>query len=165
MSAVLTDEELARRVAAAQERAEAEPAVTWKPRDRAAQHPRMIAGLVVEKGLKLGAGYNGEDIVTVTIQTPGGPSWLVWTFGRVLEQDLAPCKVGDVVAVKYEGHREGKGNGYELFRVVRDAGSSPGLAEAPSSAPAVAAAQTCLECGFASADGHAAGCSLDDVPF
>jgi hypothetical protein len=141
--------------------------VTWKPRDRAAQHPRLIAGVVVEKGEKQGAGFNGETITTITIHTPEGPEWMVWCFGTCLQQDLAPCEVGDVVAVKHEGHREGRGNGYELFRVVVDRGasSSPGLAEASASAPPVAAAQTCLECGFASADGHDAGCSLDDIPF
>ena len=79
---------------------------------------------------------------------------MLWCFGAVPQQDLAPCQVGDVVAVKDEGHRDDRGNGYELFRVVVDrdapASVSPDVGNVAPSMPLIDAAPlTCEHCGDA----------------
>jgi hypothetical protein len=164
-----TADDLARRAAALLERANADPPTTWKPRDRAARHPQAIAGEVVEKATKIGRGWNGADVDVVTIRTPEGAEWSVWCFGAILEQDLAGVQVGDVVAVKYEGHREGKNNGYELFRVVVHRGGFgrlPAGVETPAAADdsaGITAPIRCEACGFDEPE-HAQGCP-NEIPF
>lgn len=164
--------ELAERAARAAERAEAERAPSWNPREQAG-HPRLIAGQVLERRLRLGMGFEGADVETVLIHTPASGDWLVWLFGAVLVNEFAGIRTGDVVAIKYEGHNPGgRGTrGYEAYRVTVDqatvpAGPAPtapverAVAIEPEPAAVVAPPPASPACASCAAENgrHAAGC-------
>lgn len=148
------------------ERAEAERAESWNPKEHQ-EHPRLIAGLVLERRLRRGMGFEGADVETVLIHEPEGKDWLLWLFGTVLENEFAGIQPGDVVAVKHEGHKEGgRGTkGYEGFRVSVDQAARQPVAttveeqphEPTEPAPPAADVAVCEQCGFAGGK-HAAGC-------
>jgi hypothetical protein len=164
----MPENDLATRAAALLERANADPPTTWKLRDRVSCHPQAIAGEVVEKSTKAGAGYNGETITTVTIRSPDGFGWCVWVSPRS-SAGSGRVEPGDVVAVADLGHREGKGNGYELCRVVVDRSGFARLSAgvdtvtAVSDSTGITAAIRCEVCGLEESE-HAPG-SPDEIPF
>ncbi len=164
MSTMSTD--LAQRTAALLERANAEPPTTWKPRDRAERHPVCIAGAVVEKGEKHGAGYNGETIVTSRSRRlraragwsgVSGRSWQpIWRRAESATSSRSSTRV------------TGKGAATDT-RCTGSSSTAPARAPAPAGFAEVSASSSattairCDQCGYTEPD-HAAGCPLE-IPF
>lgn len=171
------------RVARLTERADRPSAPAWTPDVAKAGHPLAIAGEIVEIGWRQNVGYeNRQTVALVTIRTPAGEEWCLWCWGKILDQELARAPVGAVVAVKYEGKKEGKSNTYNLWRVVIEQGemshgSAPlspiaavvidevePIATEPARAPDPPhGVGECEACGFANGK-HAAGCPSKPAP-
>jgi hypothetical protein len=99
--------DLAERAARAEARADREQAPSWNPRKQPEQ-PKQVTGLVVERRTRVGMGFQGRDVDTVEIETTDGSGWLVWLFGTILQNDMAGVLPGDVVSIRYMGHRESR---------------------------------------------------------
>lgn len=175
--------DLAARVAAAQARLEVE-AETWNPKDSLL--PREIAGLIVERRVLPGAGFEGADAEQVVVQTPEGRFWKFRLYGAVLQNEFTGLGAGDVVAVRYLGRQQGGSgpNGYEGYTVTVDRGvqASPAAAAQPDPVhrepdqpraqrdedprPATSTLPPCEACGMLNGH-HAKSCPLgdDEIPF
>ncbi len=121
MSTALTDEELARRAAALAERLDVAPPTSWRPDDPVKGHPQMIMG-VLERVEDAQTSYGPAKIAI--LRTPEGEDWACWILHSVLKGEFAKLRprIGELVAIKYEGKVEPRGGGapYEMYRVVVD---------------------------------------------
>jgi hypothetical protein len=120
-NALAHDEALARRAAALAERASAARATSWRPQVKGNGHPNPLAGVLVR--LEHATTSYGRCGVIV-LRAPDGQEWRVWCLHAVLKDELraAAPRVGELVAIRYEGRVEptNGGSAYERFCVLVD---------------------------------------------
>jgi hypothetical protein len=140
MSAALHEDDFARRAAALEERATADPPTSWQPKN--AEHPRLIVGVMESREPGPDFGYGPKDVVTV--RTLDGERWGIFLFHQVLceEFDRKRPRPGDLIAVRYEGHVDGGqgASGFEKYRLEVDRDGRAGEPAPTSPQPAEPAA-------------------------
>lgn len=157
-----------------------------------AEQPREIAGLVVERRMLAGAGFEGADAEQVVLQETVDHCWRFRLYGTVLQNEFAGVTVGDVVAVRYDGWvtkpgvgPDGRPKGYHGYSVTVDQGTDQSRAAAAQTAPPTqppppgseqqvepepelpaSSVLPCEACGMLNGH-HAKSCPFgdDDIPF
>lgn len=98
--------------------------VAWQPHNDDEQPDGIQGKVTVISSVPTDAKY-GEvsDVPLWTIETKDGDEWSVRGYGTVLrgQMEQADPNVGDFVAIKYFGVRQGKNNDYQNYKVVKKA--------------------------------------------
>jgi hypothetical protein len=88
---------------------------SWRP-----QPGDVLVGEYVRRDTGTSS-YDGSTVPILVLRDEAGKEWGAWVFHTVLRQQLAAKRprVGELVAIRYEGKRQGAGGStYHCYRVA-----------------------------------------------
>ena len=145
--------DLEQRAAELAERATGPAPESWRPDKPELEHPNPIIGVLLRIVDGPDRGYGPTKIAE--LRDVDGRDWAVWLLGQVLQEEFerqqpAP---GELVAVYFDGRRQGRDAEYRSYRLVVDR-QAENFAGATEIGPSEV---RCEMCGGVEPD-HAPGC-------
>src|SRR5712691_414421 len=124
----VASEDIARRAAELAERAAGPRPESWRPDKPELGHPNPIIGVLLRVKAGGDRGYGPTRIAQ--LRAIDGTVWDVWLLGQVLQEEWETQRPapGELVAVYFDGRRQGASAEYRAYRVVVDRESAPATA-------------------------------------